>query len=855
MPPTLVASLDLHMVEYWVNFLHGDSDGLLHISSNLSWQGEFFSIDRLPQLKMYVAGLHQAGAQGIYLRACTVAEVPRGGGRGGELDSLAFPGFWADIDLAGPGHKTTMPLPPDLATAEQIVQESGLPEPTLWVHSGGGVYPWWLLRQPLTLNDSNRSDIRELARMLDECLASAAARLGYHFGTGISDLARVLRLPGTVNRKVPDAPTQCQLGAQDGQMYPFEELETFIIQAYNRIARVTQPAPQVIEEKSFSSEGESPFDAFEARADWADVLEPAGWQLSHTTGSTRYWVRPGKHRRDGHSATTGRASDRDRLYVFTTETPFTSGQCYTKGAAYAVLYHSGDMRAAARELKRLGYGGSNGHKTIVEPDALKVEFNPQPPVNADDPYELNDTGNAQRLVEAVGDRYRYSSPERRWYRFNGSNWQVDDIEYMYREMEQVRSQLYAKAESWRGQDDKKADRISKFALLSGNTPRVNAAFAAFRWQPGMSVSAGTFDQQAHLLSMVNGTFNLDTGELQPHNSKDMISKQFNASYDPSATCPRFEQFMAEAFPDEQTRHYVQKAMGYSLLGEADQRKLFMLYGPSGTGKSQLTRVMELLYGSYGGTAAASTFRVRRGEVITNDLHDLRGKRFISSSETSVDTVMDEELIKRFTGNDIITSRTLYQDNQSWRPVGVIWMATNHLPQLNSDDDAIWNRVVPIPMNTVFAGREDQIGAFAERVLLPEADGIFNWLLAGVAAYRAEGLTMDTGQLSEGLSAYQVETDTVAQFILDGTEEETLLPNPDSSAPSQVLYDLYGEFCRRVGVRALGIRRFKHRMERLGYQSYRSNGIRWRGLSINPARGVGGTIQPPLRGDWIGAQRL
>lgn len=100
-----------------------------------------------------------------------------------------------------------------------------------------------------------------------------------------------------------------------------------------------------------------PGDDFNARADWADILTLAGWQLFSTHGRERRWSRPGK-RSPGHSATTGHAADADRLFVFSTSAaPFEPGRPYSKFQAHALLHHGGDHRAAAADLRVRGYGG------------------------------------------------------------------------------------------------------------------------------------------------------------------------------------------------------------------------------------------------------------------------------------------------------------------------------------------------------------------------------------------------------------------------------------------------------------------------------------------------------------------
>lgn len=100
--------------------------------------------------------------------------------------------------------------------------------------------------------------------------------------------------------------------------------------------------------------GLRPGDDFENRTPWAEILDPHGWQFVFQGGETSYWRRPGKN--IGISATTGHARDRDRLYVFSTSTEFTAETPYTKFAAYALLNHGSDFRAATRALVAQGYG-------------------------------------------------------------------------------------------------------------------------------------------------------------------------------------------------------------------------------------------------------------------------------------------------------------------------------------------------------------------------------------------------------------------------------------------------------------------------------------------------------------------
>lgn len=117
----------------------------------------------------------------------------------------------------------------------------------------------------------------------------------------------------------------------------------------------TMPTPSPVTAARLASvPGGRPGDDYNTRTTWADILTPHGWQAVWKLNSGGIgWRRPGKT--VGISATTGR-NDGDNLYVFTTSTEFEAERPYSKFAAYALLEHGGDYSAAAKQLRRDGYG-------------------------------------------------------------------------------------------------------------------------------------------------------------------------------------------------------------------------------------------------------------------------------------------------------------------------------------------------------------------------------------------------------------------------------------------------------------------------------------------------------------------
>ena len=74
---------------------------------------------------------------------------------------------------------------PNEDEARRIVTASGLPAPSLWVHSGGGLYPWWLLDTPTLVDDANRDGLEAMSALWQQALQRSAHRLGYDYGAGV----------------------------------------------------------------------------------------------------------------------------------------------------------------------------------------------------------------------------------------------------------------------------------------------------------------------------------------------------------------------------------------------------------------------------------------------------------------------------------------------------------------------------------------------------------------------------------------------------------------------------------------------------------------------------------------------
>lgn len=380
--------LDIAAVQEWLTLLHLDCAGYSVVSSTGNWVGRSFKIDDpnyVDNVCAYVKELDRQGKQGIYLRVPTLDAPPDKHRRGAAVRSQSLSAFWLDMDIDGPGHKpgkrrkgepAPLPLPPDERTCREIVTASGLPDPTLWIHSGGGLYPIWLFDKPIDLTTPGAFEQwTNIHQQWHAVVSRTAAARGLRVDTETYDFARVLRIPGTVNRKVKGSPTRARFfhpEVSGGLLRPQD------VTGWLTIAAQQWPAPAPAQPKGTPRPATPPpagevrvGDDYNNRVNvWNDILEPAGWQYHSTTvGGGIAITRPGKEVHAGSSATVN-VGGSNKVYVFSSSTELPTHEPLSPFAVYAYLEHGGNFGAATKALAAAGFGTQRTYKPPAAGDGI-----------------------------------------------------------------------------------------------------------------------------------------------------------------------------------------------------------------------------------------------------------------------------------------------------------------------------------------------------------------------------------------------------------------------------------------------------------------------------------------------------
>jgi len=97
--------------------------------------------------------------------------------------------------------------------------------PTIVISTGNGAHAWWLLKEPYIFDDADdRKETASLVSRWHTLLRLNAAARGWAFDR-LSDLARVLRIPGTKNFKDPNNPKRVAVYSTTDRRYNLSDFD------------------------------------------------------------------------------------------------------------------------------------------------------------------------------------------------------------------------------------------------------------------------------------------------------------------------------------------------------------------------------------------------------------------------------------------------------------------------------------------------------------------------------------------------------------------------------------------------------------------------------------------------------
>ena len=403
-----------------------------------------------------------------------------------------------------------------------------------------------------------------------------------------------------------------------------------------------------------------------------------------------------------------------------------------------------------------------------------------------------------------------------WHHYDGARWVEDTAGHARRAVLDVLREALADS---MGDKQLRAD-VGRCESAAGIDGVLSVASALVEF----AATVADLDADPYLLNCANGTLDLRTRHLRPHDPADRLSRVTVGAWVENAGGATWSTFLASILPDDDERDYLQRVIGQAVYGQVSEHLFPVLIGTGANGKSTAYGAIVDALGDYATVIDPALLMVReRGGVGGPELMQLLGARLVVGSETGDGSKLDEAAMKRMTGGDTITARRLYREPVTWQPSHQLVYVSNHLPTVRGNDPAVWRRVRVIPFDVVVpeADRDPRL----PETLRLHADSILSWCVAGYFDYLDNGGMREPATVRHATGAYQADSDDVARFITEACHVATT-----AAATTRELYGAWQKWAAGEGAEPITERTFGKELDRLGYEAARTrNGATRAGL--------------------------
>ena len=329
-----------------------------------------------------------------------------------------------------------------------------------------------------------------------------------------------------------------------------------------------------------------------------------------------------------------------------------------------------------------------------------------------------------------------------------------------------------------------------------------------------------FDQiDPRSVPVLNGVLKYVDGiwTISAYNREDYRRIRLPIIWNPSAKCPRFEQFIEEVFtplPESgesgkrdalQKIHALLEFMGLSLTATTEFEKALLMIGNGGNGKSVMIRLLTTMIGVKNQSAVQMNQLANRFQRAHMD-----GKIVNVMSELPEGSEIPDAELKAIISGESITAEHKLKAPFEFVPIAKLWVASNHMPGTRDLSAGLFRRFIILKFENRFDDLPSRDTRLSEK-LATETSGILNHVLRALAEVFDRGELTQPESSKLALEAWRKDADQAALFV----EERATLSSTGFTS-SSALYAAYQSWAKESGIRKpLGSKGLTQRLTALG----------------------------------------
>lgn len=432
-------------------------------------------------------------------------------------------------------------------------------------------------------------------------------------------------------------------------------------------------------------------------------------------------------------------------------------------------------------------------------------------------YRPEDGGIVDAWQELYGNDWLFATGFERWMTWGGTHWLGDSGYTLLAQIQGLIDELnqQARAAVKAEQDGEKRRGLSAYVAA---TKRTRARVASVE---GMArnlrfVEADRLDSVG-VLNLRNGTLDLNTLNLRPHDPADWLTYCLPYDYDPRAEAPNWAAFLAGG--DADRVGFLQEFAGYALTPDTKHEIAIWLYGPPGGGKSTFLAGLQAMLGQKAGALGLADIERNRFA-----LADLPGKTLVVSAEQPGSFLASTHILNAIISGEPVTVDRKFKDAVMITPRAKVAWAMNDFPRVSDANNGIFRRVKVVNFPAVPAAQQRPE---LKEAIAGEGAGILNWALAGLARLQRRGRFVFPQSVVNATREFVEQNDIPGAFVA-----ECCAVGPDYRSSSSELYTAYSNWAKDTGHRPQSSTSMAGEWQRLGFQRTRIHGKTiWIGVKL------------------------
>ena len=232
----------------------------------------------------------------------------------------------------------------------------------------------------------------------------------------------------------------------------------------------------------------------------------------------------------------------------------------------------------------------------------------------------------------------------------------------------------------------------------------------------------------HLICLENGILNIITKEILPFNPSYYFKNKIPIKYNKEKNCNKILDFFKEVcYPEDIP--IIQEFFGFCLYRKYFIKKAIILFGEKNTGKTVFLNILTRFIGKEN-CSGISLQRIASKDKFS--LAFLKDKYINLYDDLSANDLNDSGGFKIATGGGYITAEYKFGDSFQFLTYAKNIFATNRIPNVkNIDDDAYYDRWIPIPFDNQIA-KDNQDNFLSDKITTEEEmSGLLCWTLEGL----------------------------------------------------------------------------------------------------------------------------